>query len=268
MTKRILLSAILLLQAQAEAALTIASASATNRLECGTLGSNNFNPVTVVMWVNMVTINNQRTFWSKTASGGVRRVVRLSGTGGDVQVLVNRTVQLSYITNTTPFASTGTWVFLAVNIDTSAAAGQRANVWTGTLTALATEATYGTATDGSGTPTSVTADPFWIGNINGASQALQGTVASVRVYASTLTLAQVQSLQFNSIGPLTRLGHWQLGYSGVGNQPDYSGNLSTCTNSGAVLANDPPLSRPFAFLRWLVNPYLALLASTKVPLAS
>ncbi len=223
-------------------------ANLTDRVNIGSAAViDNLNPFTWFMWLNANTITASRVFACKGLSGTNQKLCGFSGGSGNVIVQVTRaSVSTQYITNTTPLSSTGTWYCLAVTFDSGAAAGQVVNIYTGTLTSPLTEATYGTATDGSGGVSSDASSNFFWGNRSNFDLPFQGDIAIGMIFNRALSLGELKSLQWRPRMISGCVDFQILGYNGTGSQPDWSGNGNAGTVTGATQsATHVPLPPPF-----------------------
>jgi hypothetical protein len=173
-------------------ALTLGGAT-TDKADNGVIAAtDNLDPITVLAWVKFNTLTSNRVIWSK---GSNVKVLRLSGTAGDVQAAVVRTSSSGYITNNAPIV-VGTWCFVAFIFNSAAAAGEIINIYSGRVGIDATECTYGTVTDGSGTITSEAGvASAWGNNAGTSTNAMQGDIAFGAVFAGALSLADIISWQ-------------------------------------------------------------------------
>lgn len=197
-------------------------------------------------WVNPTTITAGRKIMQKLDSsspfGG--RDIRVVASNF-IRVDVTRaTTSTQYISNSNAL-STNKWWFIAVTYDAAAAAGEVVNIYVGDLATLATESTYGTTTNGSGATTSDALGNLRIGNSTSGVQAWQGAIGLSGHFDRVMTLAEIQSHQFQPRVASGCVGFWNLGDNGTGTQPDYSGNGNAGTVTGASQSNNPPLRRPW-----------------------
>ena len=208
---------------------------------------------TILVWLN------------RNAAGGNQHVLTMDGTvfatragvvfltdnsggsEGQARALVRRVggTDTDYVTSTV-VAPLDAWAFLAMVFDDGGGAGEIINVYYGSLAALAVEASYGTATDGSGTITADAANAKWVGNLERASgNEFKGRIARLGYYNAALTLGQVQRLQFAPVS------WWNLSscklladYYSTAYVHDLTGNGNTGTVSGATTADHVPLGPP------------------------
>jgi hypothetical protein len=223
----------------------------SDRVDVGVAATFDFDPITVMGWFYATTLTNQRILWAVQGSTSGSRIMRLSGTLGEVQVQLTRaTTNTNFITNTAPVAL-NVWTFMAFTFNSAASAGQIVNVYKGTLGATPAECTYGTATDGSGALVAFTGatTSARIGNSNAANAAWQGRIGPVAVFNAELALADVASwwaISRRLVGASTATGFWRLGNEGATTQQDYSGNANTGSTTGATQSDGPALVYPMS----------------------
>lgn len=226
-------------------ALTLGAGSATEWINLGAGASlGDLDPFTLLYWLNPTTLTGGRLLYRKAGTG--IKLFTLNGTGGNVQMQFQRAGGFTnYLTNDTPLASTGSWIFLAGDYDSSAAAGEIHNIYKGTLTAAATECTYGTATDSSGATLADAAGDFIVGGRVSQPNAFQGAIAIHAVFNRKLTLAEIVSWQWQPrmMSGCVALHHF--GFNGTSTQPDYSGNGNSGSVSGPTQSAHVPLGQPF-----------------------
>lgn len=203
---------------------------------------------TILMWVYVTTLTSARTIWSKD----VANTFILSGTGGDVRLQLDQaTTDTNYITSNAPLAL-NTWTCLAYTYDQ--AATPRIHIYAGTLSALMAEATYGTATDGSGNAADDSAGAWLWGNRSAFDRALQGRIAVGMAWNRVLALGELKAQQFRPHVTSGCVIFNIFGFNGTGTQPDWSGNLNAGTVTGATVGPHAPLRPAFGFSGgWLGN---------------
>lgn len=217
----------------------------TDVVNCGSDASfTGLDPWTVLMWVKVTTLTNNRYFWSKGAGGSNNRrsVCLLSGTSGDIGVVLDRaTTDLNYTSSNTPFSSSS-WKFLAVTFHSTNSSNNLVHIYVGSLSTLATEVTYVVRIDGSGAFASDSGESWRVGNLKAESGAIQGTIAYTQVISDELSLAQIRALQFRPrVIPNTKL-FLNLGFNGTGTQTDLSGNGNNGTVTGCAVDAHVPIS--------------------------
>lgn len=202
---------------------------------------------TVLLWVYVTTITTNKFFWGKNTGN----FFSLSGTTGNIRVGADRaTTDSSYITNTTPIA-VNTWTCIAFTYDNVAT--PPIHIYTGTVLPLI-EATYGTATDGSGAVVSDASNAMLWGNRSVIDAAIQGRIAVGMFWNRVLTLGELRAQQFNPHMTAGCVDFKIFGFNDVSTQPDYSGNLNVGTVTGATVGPHAPLPPAFGFSGgWLGN---------------
>lgn len=237
------------------------STNATDRVSIGTGSSISNLPAgasgfTVMFWVKMKNMAQAATFVSgrpATTGGNNNWSIRGLDANGNLTVRVTRaTTALRLDTNDAAGVSTA-WSFVAFTVDLT---GATMHIYHGRLTSLAVEATYvapgannqlGTgaaATDGGTDPA------VWGTRINASAyiNAPGMDLANGMIYNRSLSLPEIQSLQFFPRCISGCVYYSQFGYNGVGTQADWSGNgnagtVTTATSSGFHI----PLRAPFGY---------------------
>lgn len=205
---------------------------------------NDLDPITFLVWCFPTTLTSARAFGWKGATTSRKRLI-LNGTGGNVEMFVNRnTTNADYITNNTPLSSTSVWHFLAASF--ASASTPSIHIYHGTLTAAAAECTYGTATNGSGTVTTEAGDFVW-GNGTTNTNAIQGSIAYAAYVNKEMSLAEVIRWQFQPRMTAETKIFTALGFAGTGAQPDWSGNGNAGMVTGATQSDHVPLGPLFGF---------------------
>lgn len=230
-------------------ALTFGGAT-TDRVDCGhTSPINDLTTFTILAWVFVTTRTSGRSFFTKGNTGGAGVVTfSLSGTSGAIQSTISQSTSPTvFISSSTPVA-TNTWTYVAATYDVGAS--PRQHIYSGTLTAEATEVTYSSSADGSGTKTAEGAvnGLVWGNNLNGASayaRALQGKMARCQYYNRVLTLGEILVQQFRAKPTNGCVNYLELGFNGTSTQPDWSGNNTNGTVTGATQSDGAPLGPPF-----------------------
>lgn len=235
------------LHANAGASLNCGAAT-TDRIGHGTATNiDDFNTGTVLVWVKVNTFTDGRAFFDKTATASSLKRFALETFPGTNQLAWSMgrvTANLNYVTNNI-FISTGTWYFFAVSFSTQASAGEIANIYFGSQTAMAVEATYDAVTsDGSGAfgNEGSAANLFFGGTNAGGNLACQCLVAYGKYTNRQMTLAEIQNEQFNpQWGETSGLGGLFSTYAiGTGSQFDLSGNNNAGTITGCTESSDGP----------------------------
>lgn len=240
-------------------ALTFGAATSDKvSLGAGT-GLANLDPMTILAWVYPTTLTTNRNIYARGEAVTARRTFRTSGVVGDLQISVSRTVNTNYITNSTPLATLNRWYCVVATFNSLAAVGQLVNIYTALLGGTLTEATYGTATDGSGAVVAeASAVSIW-GNTGQTSpvNAWQGGIAMGAVFAVELSLADCQSWMQRprlTVGANTAAAFGRAGKYG-NDWIEYSANTGTVT--GATQSDGSPLDE--GDLLWQRDPLSGLL---------
>lgn len=212
------------------------------------------NGMTICQWVYRTANGVNQTLCSKDGAGttGFNFLINNDQAEGGLRFIVFRS-------SVTDFQSSGgevalnTWTFVAVTFDDSL--GTEADIYTGTLTSMASEVSYAVTTSGSGTPTDDSSIDLYVGNVVRANtNPIAGRIATTRVWNRRLTLAEIQQTQFD---------HFTQNSGSVINsiynnpsltQPDLSGNGNNGTVTGAAQANHVPIGAPFRGDAWV--PYI------------
>lgn len=233
------LCALLAIALQLQAALTF---SGTNRVTLTSASSmNNLSAWTIIYWLKPST--NQGILHRQDTTGFRRTSITDSNNISNISG--RATTDDQYDTNNASL-STGVWAYIAIVYDSAAATGERFNVYKGTLTSLATELTYGTTTNGSGS-VSFTGD-INIGNRASGSDPFLGDVAIWAQWSIALTPNQVLGQQYRTrptvlTGCLTFL---EMGFQGTSTVRDWCGQGNNGTITGATYSAHPPIGAPFA----------------------
>lgn len=210
-------------------------------------------------WVYPTTITAGRHFFAKTDPGGSfgGRSARIL-TGGFIRANVTRAGGEAQYVASSGAVTTNSWQFVAVTYDEAAAAGEVFNIYVGSLSALATETTYSTTTNGSGATVTDAAVALKLGNNDAHGAAFQGRMGPCAHFNRAMTLAEIQSHQFDPRNAPGCVGLWNLGDNGTSTQTDYSGNASGGTVTGATQGDNPPLRRRWG--RQLLMPTSRIIA--------
>lgn len=203
-----------------------------------------------LMWVNPTTLTANRILFAKTDGvSSNRRLLLLSGTGGNLDFRVIRaTTNTQYVTSSTPLSATGSWIGLAIVFDTSAGAGEVVNIYScpsTTFPVSLTEATYSTATDGSGALTSDAAGSFLWGNGAALNVSIQAGIAYAALFSVAPSKATCETWFNYANGVQTGCqGFYQLGLTGAASEEDFSGNGNTGGVTGTSIIAMPPFGPP------------------------
>ena len=177
--------------------------------------------------------------------------VASDGSAGTLRMFQPRGTQDCSFTSNTSALPADEWRFIAWAYDVADTSASQVQMYTGSRTVSVAEAGYTAQQAGIGTSFDESAGNLLIGNADlGGSfaSAFPGRIGRVGIFNSKLTLAQLQRLQFAPAwmwaGANTKL---LSDYHGTGTQPDYSGNGSAGTVTGATAADHMPLGPPWGF---------------------
>ena len=201
------------------------------------------DPAVVMMWINRSSAAGSQHFIIKGYTTGWKEF-RINDAGSTNLVVTTNcaTTNLNYITNDTPL-TVGSWLFIAAKWNMSASAGQQAEIYSGNLTTLAVESTYGTSTDCVGAVAADAANDLFLGG-NGSNSFL-GDVAFFAYIAKDMSLGEIQEQQFHPhVIAETRIFSW-MGFSGTTTQVDWSGNGNGGAITSATITANVPLPQPF-----------------------
>ena len=201
------------------------------------------DPATLMIWVNRSSSAGNQHFMIKGYTTGWKEF-RNTGSGSNEITITTScaTTALDYSTNDTPL-TTGSWQFLAVKWNMSAAAGQQGEIYSGTLTALATESTYGTSQDCVGAVAADAANSLFVGS--NTSNSFIGTIAFFAYIAKDMSLSEIQEHQFHPhVIAETRIFSW-MGFSGTTTQVDWSGTGNSGAITSATISANVPLPQPY-----------------------
>ena len=229
-------------------ALTFGAAT-TDRVEWGTTPAD-ADPFSVFAWVYPTTLTTSRgIFGSRSPSSAAASVrqLRLSGTGGNIELRVSRaTTATSYISSNTPLATLNKWYCVLATFDSTAS--PTGKLYVGDLVTAMAEVTYGTSTAGSGAVTAEASQAHTWGNRFNSTpyaHAFQGSIACGQYHNRVLSLGEGLNLQWHPRMIAGVTAFHLLGRNGTGTQPDLSGNARNGTVTGATASNGPPLGWPF-----------------------
>ena len=195
----------------------------------------NLDPYTWLVWIRPTTLTNNRIIVGKSTSPGTGKMLAVNGTGGNVQVLVNRATDLSYTTSDTPM-SLNTWGFIAATFNSANAAGEIVNIYGGTETVIAVERALATTTNGTAPNDDESTTNLTVGNFDGGTSTFQGQIAWVGVWNIEMTLAQIQAQQYFPHVTSGCVFFARYNNSTVGTQYDFSGFQNNGTVTGATVA--------------------------------
>jgi len=207
-------------------------------------GIDDLDPFTWIGWFNINTFTDGRKIITKDQN---RKVFQISGTDGDMAVVVARaTTNAQYVVSGTPL-TLNTPQLIALVYDSGAGANEVINIYTGTLAVSASEVSYGSIEDGDGATLDDNFLDLHVGNDSGAILALQGDISHFSVFNRAFSLNEVISWQWRP-RVSSGCGLFSIyGFNAAGTQPDWSGSNNPGTVTGATVTNHVPLGPPFGF---------------------
>lgn len=205
---------------------------------------------TILVWVRRTSDGaNKSIFTMDGTTFGTRGGVLLtgdnsSGEGTLTSVIWTDADPIIYTSNA-GVLPLNEWTYVAMVFNASSGAGELVQLYAGDRDTIATEITYSSTDDGTGTRLADAANDKWIGNVERASTSeFGGQIGQISYWSRALSLAEVQDNQFNQV---CRSGCVYLsnpGFDGTGTQKDLSGN----GNSGTVTGATADLSGPPIFI--------------------
>lgn len=204
---------------------------------------------TIMMWTarTQATITAGNRVATKGNQGGSEPgwQFAMSGTAGNVRAVHKRaTTNTQYITNTTPLANNGEWVFLAVSFDAAGSSGNIFKIYAGNLKGLASLQTLGTTTNGSGTFTYDGGIDMCVGydSCFTGSSGVQHKFASFAYVNRVMSEKEIQGWQFR-MRRVPNMQVWHIYQKRSGNTIfDQSRNGIVASSTAASFgANDPPV---------------------------
>lgn len=228
-------------------ALNFDSAGSARRVDFGSAANldnlaRGASGMSIWMWVKRTTNGGNQHLVTKDGAGttGFNFVCDNAPVEGSVRFIVFRASPTDFVTSGTILAL-NTWTYIALTFDDALAT--EADMYSGSLSVIATETAYSTSTSGSGTPTDDASINLYVGNLpRSTTLPFLGVIARGGVLNRRLTLAEIQQLQFASLAEANISGTVLLyDLQGTGTQPDYSGNGNAGTVTSATAADHAPL---------------------------
>lgn len=216
----------------------------TNKVDCGSNAVlDSLQQITILTWLYPTGFGSNQFIMAKRTDVNAGWGHRIDDASGNVYVNKPTTsAGSSAITNDAPL-TVNAWNFIAATGSNDVSSNNCA-IYTGNLTTLAVERSYGTRVDrAAATAFDDSAWPLYLGARNSASQSFAGRIGVQALFNRVLTLGEIQSWQFNPRMMAGCVGLWWLGDTGTGTQPDYSGNGNNGTVTGATASDNPPLRR-------------------------
>jgi len=225
-------------------ALNIDVNTGSDRVDHGSDASlDNLDPFTYLTWIQptVAFISASRLF-SKNAITNVALVQE----GGGLQYFRDRDTDTSYITDT--LMTLNAWNLVAIVFNSSGGENEIVNIYSGSLTAAATEASsYSTQDDGSGALASDAGGSWIVGNRSAFDRSMASDIAIVAIINRALSLSEIIAWQWQPrvVADTVLFSHY--GFNGTTTAFDLSGNGNDGTASGATIAAHVPLGPPFGF---------------------
>jgi hypothetical protein len=197
---------------------------------------------TALYWIKINTFHTWTTFLNKNGD----RWIFTAGNGEwSAQTDRNAGLSQDYYETTGANLGTGTWYFLAASYNSAAAAGERFNLYQGTLSAIVAEESYNTTNDGSGAVNDDSGGDLIIGNSSVGNDSFPCDIAFFAHYDTNLSQVQIRMQQFNIWYPVVAHSNCKIfcnyGFYGTGTQADWSGNGNSGAVTGATVAAHVPL---------------------------
>ena len=201
----------------------------------------NMDPLTHAGWYYIDTVADSARYFQK----GTYVMTQTSTNGRIGVVRVRQTTNMTYVTADAT-TSSGEWFFVSHNIDTGGSAGDLCNIFVGDSDTNATEASYASEQDGSGTFVGDQAGNMTLGNThsNPYDTPFLGKIAYAVWVETKFGQSDIRTIQWSFCNALAneRLVVYP-GFPGSGTQQDLSGNDNdgTITNSTALTNDGPPI---------------------------
>jgi hypothetical protein len=224
--------------------------NATDRVNHGTAATlDDLDPGTWLFWCRPTALTANMGLWCKKINGFnlSQRITVVQPSNWEIRAgWLSAGANTTYISNNADLQN-DTWDYIAVTFDSSLGA-DLVHIYLGTLTSIATELTYGTASDGAA-PISDTVASWHTGNVETVAGTFadnwEGDIAWHQAFSGVLSLAQIRQMQFRpGVRQPNCVVSSHYGYNGVGTQADLSGNGNTGAVTGATVSDHVPLG-PF-----------------------
>lgn len=213
------------------------AASTTNKVNHGSASSlDNLNTITVIAWVYPTTLNDT-WIWSKTDPAFSIEKNFYVGATGHLHTEAVRATTFAQADSSDAVLTTNKWWMVAFTWDGSTAP----KLYRADMTAsvpIAEASSYSTSTAGSGAIGDDAAYDVTIGNnTTTTTTSFQGKIGTVMIFNRVLSIAEMQSLQYNprNILGCVLLSHY--GFNGTTNATDYSGSGNTGVITGVTVSD-------------------------------
>ena len=210
--------------------------------------------LTYLFWIKLNTI--QESYFYRSG-GGERQLSFTWADTDNLEFTVFRVTQNSTYRSTDFAAATGNWYFVAFvyNEDNTVWGGSQAMEFArGTLTTKATQLSTSQILAGSGGTTGLSNDTVYLTNRDSIDdRRLDGDIAFYAGFESELSLAEIQSIQFNpwmaiNYSPVTLLFP---GLQGASTVIDYSGNGDHFTATNMTVSPGVPVQIIPQYQTWM-----------------
>ena len=220
---------------------TFATAT-TDRVNCGSAAAlDALQQVTTLSWIYPTSFVAGAFVAGKRTSGNAGWGCRMDDTLGNLYMNKPTSAGVTAVTNDAPLRVNAS-NFVATS-GSNAISTNNCRIYTGNLSTLAVERSYGTQGSlAAGTAFNDAAEAYIIGNRHpAATTSFPGAIGIHALFNRVLTLGEIQSWQFDPRIMVGCVGLWLMDESGT--ITDYSGNGNTGTVTGATQSDSPPLRR-------------------------
>lgn len=195
------------------------------------------NTWTMMLLLFPTTLTDNRRLFGKTdpvSPFGEKRCSLVFAAGNFDVIIARATTDTSYITSSAPLANVNRWYWIIITYNSAAAPA--VHIYTSGLLGALAEATYSTATNGTGAVADDNPASLVIGNRTaGGVVAFQGSIAIAAHFNVTLSFKEALDLRADPFSVRRGLvGLWMLGENGSGLVMDYSGQSNEGTITGAI----------------------------------
>lgn len=204
---------------------------------------NSLEAITIMIWQKTALTTGFRTLYNKHTASELGTSMFTSAASAYIWCSRDRATTQAVARSANSVLVANTWQWICFMEDVNSAP----NLYVGTLSALATEVSYTTQTQGVGAITA-DAEDLWLGNNRlFTTQHWDGDIAVVQIFNRRMTPTEALTYQYHPrMGSGCVLFH-HLGLVGTGTQPDWSGNGNTGAVTSATVSNHVPLGALFGF---------------------
>jgi hypothetical protein len=216
----------------------------SDKVNCGHATSlANFDLFTFCLWMKWDGTDQFKYVVNKEGGNGWESWFNDSGLGGgvvaNIYTAAGASTRAHVISNDNLFTA-NVWTFLAVSLDSSTVSNNK--VYRGTLTSLLSDQTKDATRASTNPKGDDSASDFLIANYPFvATYSWAGQMAYATLYNRVLTLGELKQIQFGLLPLSGCVVNIQLGWNGLGIQPDWSGqkNNGTLVGSPTVAPHVP-----------------------------